>query len=160
MGKPLSGKTFVCQNMSNKLGYCSIDFKAFEESVKKRLGSDEEPFEGDVPMHEIEKDVMKYICDHPQAKFVFDGNPYPTPEQFGAFLAQLKSLPDRVMCLQADLDCIGERYKKKNEVEEVGEEQVEEFKQQDADFSSVPATLERIFTEMGRCIEPTEVNTN
>ena len=73
IGRALSGKSFVCSKMSQDLGYKPIDMKAMEEGVKKRLGTDEEPFEGDVPIGEVEKDVLALIQSCNKVKFVFDG---------------------------------------------------------------------------------------
>jgi len=35
--------------------------KGLEEGIKKRLGTDEEPFEGEVPVAEFEKEVHSII---------------------------------------------------------------------------------------------------
>lgn len=58
IGKPLAGKTFICKLLEKHLGFKIIDMKALEEVVKKRLGSEEEPFEGEVPISEVEKEIF------------------------------------------------------------------------------------------------------
>ena len=57
IGKPLSGKTFLCKLLEKHFDYKIIDMKALEEVVKKRLGTEEEPFEGEVPIAEVENQV-------------------------------------------------------------------------------------------------------
>lgn len=46
LGKPLSGKTFISKLLEKNFGFKIIDMKALEEVVKKKLGTEEEPFEG------------------------------------------------------------------------------------------------------------------
>lgn len=46
IGKPLSGKTFICKLVEKNFGFKVIDMKALEDVVKKKLGTEEEPFEG------------------------------------------------------------------------------------------------------------------
>jgi hypothetical protein len=118
--------------MASKMGYTVLDFKAFEEGVKKRLSpSEEEPFEGDVPMHEIEKDVQAYIVANPSKKFVFDGLMHKEQIEFVTFCkSMIGSPPDNIICLTLDDSTVTERWKKKNEADEVGEEQVEEIRLQ------------------------------
>lgn len=47
-GRTLSGKTEVCSQIKKLLGYKIIDMKQIVEDVKKKLGTEDEPFEGDV----------------------------------------------------------------------------------------------------------------
>lgn len=47
-GRTLSGKTEVCSQIKKLLGYKVIDMKQIVEDVKKKLGTEDEPFEGDV----------------------------------------------------------------------------------------------------------------
>jgi hypothetical protein len=53
LGDTLSGKTSLCNHMAKHLGHKIIVMKSLEEQVKKRLGTEEEPFEGEVPIVEI-----------------------------------------------------------------------------------------------------------
>jgi hypothetical protein len=45
--------------MSNNLGFTVLDSKAMSDQVKGRLGTEEEPFEGEVPLSEIEKEICR-----------------------------------------------------------------------------------------------------
>jgi predicted AAA+ superfamily ATPase len=60
-GPYLSGKTTVCKLLANKLGYKIIDWKAFEDKVKKTKGTEEEPFEGEVNPNELVAAVQSYL---------------------------------------------------------------------------------------------------
>jgi hypothetical protein len=46
--------------------------KAVKEEVKKSMGTEEEPFEGEVPLDKIEK-ATKDIVNKSKGKLVFDG---------------------------------------------------------------------------------------
>lgn len=63
LGKKLSGKSTVAKMMSDKLGYTTIDMTVIADGCRKRLGDDENPFEGEVPIAEVEKDIVKLIND-------------------------------------------------------------------------------------------------
>lgn len=63
------------------------------------------------------------------AKFVFDGFTHAKPADFTKFI-EMFGLPSFVLSLTAGEKAIKERFCKKNEVDEVPEEAVEELKQQ------------------------------
>ncbi len=58
---PLSGKTFLANLLAKHLGYRVLDYKVIEEAVKKQMGTEEEPFEGDVPTDKVNDEVVKII---------------------------------------------------------------------------------------------------
>jgi len=45
--------------MSGNLDFTVLDHKAIAEQVRSRLGTEEEQFEGEVPLAEIEKDISR-----------------------------------------------------------------------------------------------------
>lgn len=47
--------------MASKLGYTVIDMKAIAEKVKGKLGTEDEPFEGEVPIAAVEKEIEAMI---------------------------------------------------------------------------------------------------
>ncbi len=49
--------------------------KLISEKVKSKLGTEEEPFEGEVPVKEVEKEIKKLIDEGSKSKvkFIFDG---------------------------------------------------------------------------------------
>lgn len=49
LGRPLAGKTFVSNQISQLIGGKVISLTGIAESVKKTMGTEEEPFEGEVP---------------------------------------------------------------------------------------------------------------
>lgn len=99
--------------------------------VKATLGSEEEPFEGEVPVADVEKAVVSKIhtaqASGKRCKFVFDGFSHSTDEAFFTFIEQF-GVPEFLMCMTAEQATINERWCKKNEAEEVGEEGTEAIK--------------------------------
>lgn len=57
-GRPLSGQTTISNLLSTHLGYRVLSYKTFEERVKKSKGTDEEPFEGEVPVAEVYQVIL------------------------------------------------------------------------------------------------------
>jgi len=49
LGRPLAGKTVVSNHISQLIGGKIISLSGIAEQVKKTLGTEEEPFEGEVP---------------------------------------------------------------------------------------------------------------
>jgi hypothetical protein len=47
--------------MAEALGFKVIDMKAIAAKVKGTLGTEEEPFEGEVPIKEVEKAIATLI---------------------------------------------------------------------------------------------------
>jgi len=50
IGKSFSGKSVVAKLLEETQGFTILDMKAIAEAVKATLGSEEEPFEGEVPI--------------------------------------------------------------------------------------------------------------
>jgi len=132
VGRSLSGKSTVCEYLGNNFGWKVIDMKAIAEKIRPTLGTEDEPFEGDVPLAEVEKDIRKFIEEnrrnHERVKFVFDGYTHKTVQEFMNFVQEF-GVPEFVLYLTADEKHIKERFCKKNEVDDVPEEAVEELKQ-------------------------------
>ena len=76
-GRALSGKSTIANNLVGMVQGKVLDMKDISEKCKARLGTEDEPFEGDVPDEEVEKDVLAIIdADRAAgAKFtyIFDG---------------------------------------------------------------------------------------
>ena len=49
LGRPLAGKTFVSNQISQLIGGKVISLTGIADSLKKTMGTEEEPFEGEVP---------------------------------------------------------------------------------------------------------------
>ena len=86
VGRPFSGKTTLSKCMASTMGYKVIDMKATAEKVKTTLGTEEEPFEGDVPLNKIEENIASCINKAKKCKYIFDGFSHPKAEDFEKFI--------------------------------------------------------------------------
>jgi shikimate kinase len=132
-GRPFSGKTTIGNRLAQLNSMTIIDLKKISEKVKATLGTEDEPFEGEVPISKVEEEVAKFIAQqretNPNSKFLFDGYTHKDAKSFFAFVDSI-GIPDFVITLTASEESVCQRYSKANEDAEVGEEQKEEFKQQ------------------------------
>jgi len=61
VGMPFQGRSTLANIISKHLGFKLIDWKVVEEQVKKSMGTEEEPYEGKVPLAKVEEAVAKMI---------------------------------------------------------------------------------------------------
>lgn len=62
--------------MVESLDFTLVDMKAIREDVKKSLGTEDEPFEGDVPLPKTEEAISKIVAQS-KGKLIFDGIIHP-----------------------------------------------------------------------------------
>lgn len=128
MGRAHAGKTTLAKYMVESLDFTLVDMKAIREEVKKSLGTEEEPFEGDVPLPKTEEAICKAVAQA-KGKLIFDGIVHPDGAAFVAFMEQF-GLPTFVLSLTAgsneaeDQAEIQTRWSKLNEDAECGEDQI------------------------------------
>ena len=150
-GKPGSGKTQACTILEKQHGFTAINMQTISDQCKATLGTEDEPFEGDVPLADVEKAICKMINDAKSAggrcKFVFDSFLHATEEEFMTFVGQF-GCPNFILFLTCDEKTVGERWCKKNEAEDVPEDVTEEFKTQSAANSARREKLTEIFTAL------------
>lgn len=132
-GKPFSGKSMTCDILAKNHGFTVLDMDKIEEKVKAGLGSEEEPFEGEVPLAEIEKYVVEVFATARKSggkkRFVFDSFKHDSEDKFMNFVSKFGNI-DFILFLTCEERTVKERWMKKNEAEDVPEDQVEEIKQQ------------------------------
>jgi hypothetical protein len=61
VGDWFTGKTTLCNVLRDEFGFNVINMQSFSDKIKATLGTEEEPFEGKVPIAEIEKAVCAFI---------------------------------------------------------------------------------------------------
>ena len=135
IGMPYQGRSTLANIISKNLGYKLIDWKAVEAQVKKSLGTEEEPFEGKVPLAKVEEAVIRLIekdkRSGQKSQYIFDSFPlHATAADFYKFTSeQLKcASPDYLFDLRESgvtLEVALARLKKSLEAEELNEEQKE-----------------------------------
>lgn len=99
MGRTLAGKSTLAKYMAEKLDYTLIDMKAIKEEVKKSMGTEEEPFEGEVPLDKVEQATCA-IVSKAKGKLIFDGLIQTEGESQVKFLENF-GLPNFVLSLTA-----------------------------------------------------------
>jgi len=77
MGRPLAGKTVVSNYISSLIGGKVISLTGISETVKKTMGTEEEPFEGEVPTIKVYEAVLEQISqdrmNNKKFTYIFDG---------------------------------------------------------------------------------------
>lgn len=122
VGKSLVGKSTVAKFMAETLGYRIIDMKAETDKLKEAKGSEEAPFEGEIPVEEVEQAILDKIkASKSNSKFLIDDYIQKSEDEFLAFVDKI-GVPDFILFMTAKEDAIKERYMKKNETEELNEE--------------------------------------
>ena len=113
-----------------------VNMEVIEKEVtKKRLYPDEEEGAETEPISvaEVEKDVLAMIeADKAAGKtfnYIFDGYKHETVKAFIDFTTSNLGSPSSIVLANCEQKEIEARFKKENEVEEIGEEQAEELKQ-------------------------------
>lgn len=75
-GEGSSGRTTVCKMLESVLGSKTIDLKLVKEDLRKRRGTEEEPYEGEITTEEISDEVRSIIASDKRAglvtHYVFD----------------------------------------------------------------------------------------
>lgn len=105
LGQSFVGKSTLAAYCGKNLDMCVIDLKAINEDCKKALGTEEEPFEGELaPIEKIEAEACAMIAAKKgkRTKFLFDGYNvcYKQPADFCKFLEQF-GLPEFILDLSA-----------------------------------------------------------
>ena len=95
--------------------------------MKDKKGTEEGPFEGEIPLEEVEEEVLSTIKNGKGKKFVLDDYIHPKEEQFISFTEKL-GVPDFILFISADEQAIKDRWLKKNESEEVPEDEIANMK--------------------------------
>jgi shikimate kinase len=99
MGRQLAGKTTLAKYMAQTMDYTLIDMKSIRDDVKKSMGTEEEPFEGEVPIEKVEEATVKKVTQL-KGKIIFDGLIQTDGEAQIKFLENF-GLPNFVLCLTA-----------------------------------------------------------
>lgn len=151
-GKPLSGKTLASELLEKNHGFKVFDMDKIEEGLKATLGTEDEPFDGDVPLAEIEKQIVKTISDAKNAggrsKFVFKEFKHETEDKFMKFIEQF-GVPDFALFMTCEERSIKERWMKKNEAEDVPEETMDEIRQNSSQNAARRVKLCEAFNAFG-----------
>ena len=132
VGDVCTGKSTVAKMLNEEHQFVIIDMKAIQEKIRAALSTEDEPYEGEITIADVERRVKKFVKDTTEnspgkVRFIFDGYMHATPQEFVAFALKL-GVPKFTITLTAPSKVIRERWCKANEADEVGEEKEEELK--------------------------------
>lgn len=151
-GRSLSGKTTVANALCGLMKAKVINMTAIAESIKKTLGTEEEPFEGEVPLEKVEEHILNTVATDRAANnkftYLFDGWLHSSTEQFvNVFYIEFGCPSFSIHC-QCDTKVVSDRYKKKNEVDDVTEEAAAELEEQKTKAEGVRSEVQGLFERM------------
>ena len=164
-GNALAGKSTVSAYLRDTFGFEVVSFKALEAGIKARLGSEEEPFEGEIPLVEFIAEMKKSAAalQGSRGRCVFAFDDFPGADK-GALAALVEAfgLPEHVLELECERAVLDKRFMTKNEIEgEIGEEQREGLNREDESWKAKKGALEGLRVHEGRVrvhIVPTDVS--
>lgn len=83
----MSGKTTLSKVLNEKLNFKIISMKEISLELKKKMGTDEEPFEGEVPIANVEKEILSILkSNESNTRFIFDDYTHKTEQAFFDFI--------------------------------------------------------------------------
>lgn len=146
MGAALSGKTYVAKRLE-KYGFTLLDSAILTEDVKKKLATPDNPPESinvtpDQLLNELKNRTVNRVDK--KEKFVLDGWAL-EPELFNK-IVKIMGTPEFYIDLLCEPAVLKERFKKKNEIQEMSEEQNAEFEKNMTTFKSISQTFENFKT--------------
>lgn len=118
--------------MEKHLGYRVINYKNFEEKVRKSRGTEEEPFEGEIPFFDVFNSISDYLVDEHKkgnrSVWLIDGSLLPNiSDGITTFYNSFYLNMIGTITVTCDKQSVISRMKKKLEIEEISEEQMEEI---------------------------------
>lgn len=132
-GRSYSGKRTVAAELVNTIKSKIVNMEQIAAELKKSMGSEEEPFEGEVSVDKVEAAIVKHIA-HDRANsrkytYLFDRWMHKSASEFLNFAQRNFGLPTFILNTTCDKKTAEERFKKKNETEEINEEAAAEIEE-------------------------------
>lgn len=133
-GRQGSGKSVITREVAKLTNSHVIDMNVITEECKKKMaeaaGEEEAPEE--VPIGVVEQAIVAVVKGHQDAGknvgYIFDGYSHKSGAEFMAFACGNFGAPGYWLPVDCSHEAIGERWKKKNEADEIAEDQMDEFK--------------------------------
>lgn len=132
-GRSYSGKRTVAGELVNTIKSKIINMEQIAGELKKSMGSEEEPFEGEVSVDKVEAAIVKHIANDransQKYTYLFDRWMHKSGSEFINFAYRNFGLPTFILNTTCDKKTAEERFKKKNETEEINEEAAAEIEE-------------------------------
>lgn len=151
-GRSLSGKSTIAEIVAKLAHGKIIDMVKMSEKTKDRLGTEDEPFEGDVPLEEVEKDVIDLIQNdkkqNPRNKimYIIDGYMHASADAFLKWFEEHFGMPSFHLFCTVDKAMIEARFKERNEMDKSAD--LEDDHKEELDEKAKKAIKERNDIEM------------
>lgn len=150
-GREHSGKAELAKALAGLIKGKIINMGKIAEDLKKKLGTEDEPFEGDVPTSKIEEAILETVAQDRAANrnftYIFEDWAHKNATEFiNAINAEL-GLPSLAVHCTADKRTIEDRYKKANETEEIGEDAQAELDDAAKKDNEAHMDIEALFEE-------------
>ena len=130
-GHKYQGADMIKDELKKIMDIKTINMKAIEEDIKKGKGTEEEPFEGDIELKEVEENVCAMVKADKNAgakpTYLFDNWLHKSMGEFIAFANAQFGLPTFAIQVTCDKKVTEDRWKKMNEADEIGEEAAQEL---------------------------------
>lgn len=130
-----------------------IDMKAISEQVRKDLSTEEAEYEGEVPIEKVEEGILAIVSKDQSANqkfcYIFNSWEHKDASEFLNKIGGEFGLPNFCIYCHADKKTIEDRYKKANEVDDVGEEAQGELAEQAQKDSDNQAAFDALFEDGG-----------
>lgn len=94
VGNQFTGKTSTCQMLKDQFDYVIVDMKTIQDGIRKRLSTEDEPYEGEIKIVEVENEALNFINEQRASaegriKFVFDGTVHSDGDEFAKFIKKI-----------------------------------------------------------------------
>lgn len=92
--------------MANQFGFHIIDMKSIQDRIRQSLSTEDEPYEGEINIKDVEKEIVQFINktkaeSEGRTKFIFDSYVHQSCDAVIEFLEKLGK-PQFVICLNAN----------------------------------------------------------
>lgn len=148
-GREYSGRAMVAAELGNMMRGKVIDMSKVSEDCRKKMGTEDEPFEGEVPIKKVEEAVYEMIesdrIRNEKFVYVFDGFLHKSPQDFVQFTAGRFGDEIAWIHCQCDAKKIEERYKVAKELEgDLPEDAVAELADQAKQAENMKQALNQV----------------
>jgi len=142
VGAQYCGKTVIANSLKNGCGLTVVQYEAYHEELCKKLSTDDNPVES-LPLPDVYKHLNKHMNEAPETQtFLLDGFK-PDDGEFERLMEALGA-PLFFLRLKTNLETITQRFKLKNELTELSDEDTETLNKINANSDAVSGLVDEI----------------
>jgi len=163
-GRSFSGKKTVAAELQKSIKSKLVNMADLAAELKKTMGTEEEPFEGDVPLEKVEDAICQLVhsdrAAHNKFTYLFESWMHKTATDFIGFITHEFGNPTFVINTTCDKKTAEERYKKKNETEEIPEDAAQEMDDSAKKADKQKIEIDQCFASVKGKVRMINLNTN